>query len=312
MLNTEIIRKTDGGYKRASEIDDGQQWLADIKHRMRKERRFAEIVFLSPSRARALLSVNPDNRVINERAVETYARDIVAGRFPFNGQPVILADTGELNDGQHRCEAVIRTGRGYETLFVAGVPRATRTTIDMGKARSTGDFLHMHGIPYANHISNAASMLYAYEEGLLIGETRGVTKTNSALFDFGNKPTKQEILTFARANLDDFQRAIKVIDIKKASAISTFSRFIGALTILARRSKDWESATDYILAILHGDNLKKGSPEYIVREKLIAERSNRLGPVSFLEIIVRGWNAKRTSKPLTRLSLVGYVPEVAR
>lgn len=312
LLNTEIIRKTDAGYKRASEIDDGQQWLAELRQRMRKEKKITEIVFLSPSRAKALLSVNPDNRIVSNATTETYAKDIAQGRWAFNGQPIIVADTGELNDGQHRCHGVVLAGKGIETLLVAGVPRATRTTVDMGKTRTTGDFLHMHGIPYANHIAAAAAMLYAFEEGLIMGEKKGVSKHNSTLFVTNTKPTKQEILTFARANLDDFQKAVKAIDTKKATAISTYSRFLGALTILARRSKDWKAATEYITAVLEGDNLKKGSAEYIVREKLIAERSNHLGPVSFLEIVVRGWNAKRSGKPITRLAIAGYVPDVAR
>lgn len=311
MLNTEIIRKTDTGYKRASAIDDGQQWLADLKQRMRKEGRIAEIFFLSPSRAMALLGVNPDNRKVNS-TVEQIAADIASGRFQFNGESVIVADTGELNDGQHRCEAVVLAGKGIETLLVAGVPRASRTTVDMGRARTPGDFLHMNGIPYATTVAAAANMLLVFEDGRIMGNTKGVGKTTSGMTHHDAKPTKQEILTFARANLDDLQKAIKTLDPAKASAISTVSRFAGALCILARRSKDWPSAIEFITAVVNGDNLKKQSPEYIVREKLIAERSNRIGQVAFLEIVVRGWNARRTGKSVTRISVAGFVPDVAR
>ena len=312
LLNTEIIRKTDAGYKRASEIDDGQQWFSDLKARMRKEKKIAEVVFLSPSRARALLNANPDNRKVTASTVEAYAKDIAQGRFAFNGQTIIVADTGELNDGQHRCEAVVLAGIGIETLLVAGVPRITRTTVDMGKTRTTGDFLHMHGIPYANHVASAAGVIYAYELGIVLGDKRGVAKSGGHFADPTQRPTKQQLLTFARANLEDIERAIRAVDIKKATAIATFSRFIGVLCILARRSKDWKAATEFITAILEGDNLKKGTPEYIVREKLIAERSTRLGPVAFVEIVVRGWNAKRSGKPLNRISVAGFIPDVAR
>ena len=313
MLNSEIIRNTNHGRKRAVEIDDGQQWLTELKQRIGKEHRITEVFYLSPSRARALLVANPDNRKISNRTAETYATDIANGRWVFNGEPIIIAETGELNDGQHRCEAVVLAGKGIEVLLVAGVPRSSRTTVDMGKVRTTGDFLHMHGIENANIMAAAAAMILACETGRIMGGGGGVKKDNNNLATADLRPTKQEVLTFARANMDDLHRAQAAIRVDKASVVASYSRFIGILAILARRSKDWDEAIAYISAVVDGDGIKKTTPEYTVRERLIKERSTKtLGAIAFMEIVVRGWNARRSRQRLSHIKLAGYVPEIAR
>lgn len=310
LFNTEIIRKTDSGFKRASQIEDGPQWLSELKARMRKEKKVAEVIYLSPSRARALLGANAHNRKISNKAAVTYAADIINGRWSFNGEPIIVAETGELNDGQHRCEAVILAGIGIETLLVAGVTRDSRTTVDMGKARTTGDFLTMHQIENGNNVAAAANILYSYENGLVM---EGDVKNARDVTNGSNRPTKQAILTFARANMADIQRAMKAISPHNAGLVSSYSRFVGALCIIARRAKNWAGATDYLTAVIDGDGLSKGSIEYIVRQRLLTEKSNRqLGVSRFLEIVIRGWNAKRSGQPITRLTTNGTVPQVAR
>lgn len=313
MLNNESIGRSDLGHKRTIENDEGQQWLSELKQRMRKEKRFAEMVHLSPSRARALLAANPDNRKLSNRQAETFASDISNGRWVFNGEPIILADTGELNDGQHRCEAVSLAGKGIDVLLVAGVPRATRTTVDMGRVRTTGDFLHMHKIEQGKIVAAAAQMLLAFETDRIMGFQRGVGKANSQMVSYTMKPTKQEILEFARENMNDLRRAMDALNAQKVAMVASYSRLVGILCVLARHSRDWPDAIAYITALVEGDNLKKLTPEYTTRERLLSEkRSGSLGPIGFMEIVIRGWNARRAKQRISHIKLAGYVPDVSR
>ena len=312
MFTDQSIRRSDSRNK-PTDVDDGQQWLNEIKQRMKKEKRITETVFLSPSRAKALLGSNPDNRKISSRTAETYAADIANGRWVFNGEAVIVAETGELNDGQHRCEAVVLAGKGIEVLLVAGVPRASRTTVDMGRARTTGDFLHMHNIENANAVAAAAQMLLAYETDRVMGYQRGVAKNNNMIFCHTMKPTKAEVLAFARENMADLERAMSALNKTKAGVVASFSRLAGILCIIARHSKDWPDAIAYMTSVIDGDNLKKLSPEYTVRERLLSERRNgSLGPIGFMEIVIRGWNARRAKQRISHIKLGGYLPEISR
>lgn len=314
MLNSETIRKIDAGHKRASAVNDGQQWLDEMAVRMRKTKPICEIVTLTPSMATALLAVNPDNRTINQKTVEAFAADIVAGRWAFNGESIILADTGELNDGQHRCAAVVLAGQGIKTTLVAGVPREVRTTTDMGRQRTTGHFLHMHKVEKSNAVAAAAGMVFGYENGLLIEQKENVkVKAHTSFIQVGKRPTKQQILEFATKNIVDFNRALAAIDSTKAGVVSSYSRFVAMLCIIARRTKDWKSATDFIVSVVNGDDLKRGSAEYATRERLLLEkRQGLLGPIRFMEIVARGWNAYRVGQRVNRFNLSGTVPPISR
>lgn len=314
MLNTEIVRNTEGGRKRVSEIDDGQQWFADLKQRMRKGR-VTEVTILSPSRAAALLAANPDNRAMSEGIANTYAADIATGRWVFNGEPLIIANTGELNDGQHRCRGVVLAGKAIEVLIVAGVPRASRTTVDMGKVRHVGDFLHMHGIPDATNVASCAAIVLAYETDRMAG--RGATgkkakaTTNSKFYS--ERITKQEVLTFANDIMPDVQRAMKAIDRHKCHLVGTYSRLSGFLCILGRHSRDWNAASAFVASIVDGNDLKKGMPAFAARERLLQEKQARtLGAPKLFEIVGRAWNAHRKGEKISRMQLSGFIPALSR
>ena len=294
-------------------LDEGQMWLEDLKRRMAGGRRLTEVVMLTPAKARALLSANPSNRNLNERTVESYATDIVYGRWVFNGETIIVADTGELNDGQHRCEAVCLAGVPIEVAVIAGVPRSSRTTVDMGKQRTTADFLHMNSIESATCVSAAAAIILSFEQGKVMGHQRGVSKSNNALVIRENKPTKQEVLQFAQDNLHDIKRAMDSINASRAGVVSSFSRMVAILCIIARKSSDWDDATAYINALVEGDNLGRNTPEYTVRERLLQEkREGGIGPVHFIEMVVRGWNARRAGTAMKIVKSFGSIPEIAR
>ena len=88
----------------------------------------AAVIDLTPKLAKELLLCNFDNRPISIKRVESFAADIRDGRWEFNGETIIVADTGEMNDGQHRCHAVIMADKSIPTLLVKGVSRASRFT----------------------------------------------------------------------------------------------------------------------------------------------------------------------------------------
>lgn len=312
-MNNFRIHNNESQFNHTSFVDEGQLWLDGLKRRMSDGRRITEIVLLTPSKAKALLAVNPSNRNINERTVEAYATDIFNGRWVFNGETVIISDTGELNDGQHRCEAVCLAGIPIEVAIIAGVPRESRTTVNMGKLRSTGDFLHMNGVENANCVGAAALMILSFESGKILGQRRSTTKTNSHLVSAENKPTKQEVLKFAEKNIGDIKRAMQAINATRSGVISSYSRMIAMLCILARSSSNWPEATAYINALVDGANLQPFTPEYTVRERLLSEKGNgRIGPVYFIEIIVRGWNARRAGQAMKRIQTSGSVPMIAK
>lgn len=110
---------------------------------------------ISPDVARELLNLNTKGqRTISLDAVERYATDMVTMDWLFNGAAVLISNTNELLDGQHRLSAIIESGESQVVLIVRGVDPKAMATIDAGRKRSYADSLRIAG--HSNHTALAA------------------------------------------------------------------------------------------------------------------------------------------------------------
>jgi hypothetical protein len=85
---------------------------------------------IGPERAEAYLALNRFNRNIVQGHVAALARDIVAGQWMFNAQPICFSRDGQLLNGQHRLSAVIEAGEPIEVVVMRGLPEAAFETYD--------------------------------------------------------------------------------------------------------------------------------------------------------------------------------------
>jgi hypothetical protein len=119
---------------------------------------------VSPSMAACLMEKNISNRAVvtggAARSAGTYADAMKRGEWVINGETIVIASTGELNDGQHRLYAVIKAGIAVPMLLVFGVDRETRHTIDQGIARSAAHVLMMQGEKNTTNLATALRLLY--------------------------------------------------------------------------------------------------------------------------------------------------------
>ena len=257
-----------------------------------KDRPQAQMVSLNPALAAVLLERNPANRKINESAVERYAYEITGGRWTFNGEPLIVSDTGELNDGQHRCAAVVKAGKPIDVILIVGVPRESRVTLDQGKMRTAADYLSMDG--HANTLVLAAAANYAWQY-----RTYGMLSTGGR-----TKATKSEILSFVDDN-PGLEKATALFTNKNSRllggvAFMTFCRFaIGAVG----RDEDVDS---FFIALTEGVNLKVGHPVLYIRNRLMTLTGNR-DINGKAELVFKAWNAWRKGEKVDRIWLSGGI-----
>lgn len=134
-------------------------WFKECVHRSRNGM-FSEVKTVTPGLAEVILSSNQDNRNVRSVKLAQMVSDMVGGKWALNGESIIISDTGELNDGQHRLMALIAAKKCLPLLFTFGAKRETRITLDQGANRSSGDYLHMTGVPYAS--AQAANRASAY------------------------------------------------------------------------------------------------------------------------------------------------------
>lgn len=280
-----------------------ESWLDSRLARMRREGPFGEVGDLTPELAELLLKRNPANRTIKQKKVVEMQRDILEGNFPFNGEAVIVADTGDLNDGQHRCLAVLGSGRTISVMFSFGAPRESRTTVDTGIARTPGDMLSMRGMRDANNVAAVAAALWQVAQ---YGELPKLA-TNTNL-----RPTKQQVQDTAEHFIDEIERGLFAVPAKGSSRIASKSALATAHVLICRAVGEPAPADYFIAKIVEGSELNSRDPIFVGRDRLIEEKRKRhLWPHKTLEILLRAWNMHRRGLRTGKIQLMESWPRIA-
>lgn len=103
----------------------------------------AQVEKITPAVAKAYLEMNKNNRNIRQRVVDAYARDMAAGEWVVQHQGIAFDVDGNLVDGQHRLQAVIKAGVAVPMMVTRGLEKNSSAGIDQGAKRSFTDVLTM-------------------------------------------------------------------------------------------------------------------------------------------------------------------------
>lgn len=269
-------------------------WLDKlVQDSLAKGKPVAQMVKLTPELASVLLDRNPANRKINETAVERYAYEIMGNSWVFNGEPMIVSDTGELNDGQHRCAAVIKSGKPIDVILIVGVPRATRTTLDQGRARTAGDYLSMEGHHNTNILAAAAQHAWQFQNyGMLNPRT------------MVGRATKSEVLKFVEVN-PGLRRSLEMFSMKNSRGLGG-QALLGFCHYAIGQVGRPEDVDNFFIALIEGVNLGRGHPALYVRTRMLSLIKDR-DTNAKAELIFRAWNAWRKGQKLDKVWLQGGV-----
>lgn len=268
-------------------------WLEKlVSDSLAKGKPVAQMVKLTPELASVLLERNPANRKISESAVERYAYDMIGDRWTFNGEPMIVSDTGELNDGQHRCAAVIKSGKAIDIILIVGVPRETRTTLDQGRARTAGDYLSMEGHINTNNLAAAANYAWQYR-------ARGMLANGA-----GQRAMKSEVLEFVAEN-PGLRRSLEMFTVKQTRGLGGLS-FVAFCHFVIGQVGRPEDVDSFFLAMTEGVNLGHGHPALYVRTRMMSLMNGR-DQNAKAELIFKAWNAWRKGEKVDRIWLSGGV-----
>ena len=118
---------------------------------------------ITPARAEELLANNSNNRHLRKSKVSTYALQMQAGFWRADSNDAILvAEDGELLNGQHRLHAVVEAGIPVNMAIRYGASKDIYPVLDQGLARTTADFLD---VPNKNVVTGAARSMAAVKHG---------------------------------------------------------------------------------------------------------------------------------------------------
>jgi hypothetical protein len=269
-------------------------WFRECVHRSRNEI-FSEIKTVTPAMAEVLLNQNHDNRNIRPVKLDQLISDMQNGRWAMNGEPLIFAKDGSLNDGQHRLMALVQAKVPLPMLFVFGVERETRTTVDQGATRSPGDYLHMGGVANGAIVAAIARLRISYEKAdrEVLGATNRITAAE-IMERVKNDRTLATSATYANRHSARTKRMC-------TATVIGFCHNV----LLAENATEGLAFMDMLCT---GENISRTDPAFRAREKLmnIGRTSNAVR----VEIIFRAWNAYREKRGMTTIPVHGRLPEL--
>ncbi len=248
---------------------------------------------LTPVLAELLLERNPRNRKIASANLMWLEREISEGRYKDNGEATIIMKDGTLGDGQHRCEAVVRTGTAVPTTFSFGIAEDARETIDIGTVRTAANILTInHEVAEPNTAATVAGMIYKWRNHNRISR------------DTASLPSKTEIVQTYRAyerrdGGNSIDESIEFCSRKRAKkvtpkAILAFCHW--AFTEAASRA----AADAFMRRLIDGDRPSDGDPVLYCRDRLMAMKK-WVFPQIRVNLIFKAWNAYRREEKVTFL-----------
>lgn len=291
-----LLTKVGSDYITASPDKRAAEWL-ELQVAKSQDKIVTVVADLTPALGRVLLNRNAGNRKQRDSVARSYARDMASGRWDMNGQPIVIAKDGTMNDGQHRCMAVGVANTAVPAIFVFGVERETRQTLDQGAVRSLADYLEMDGITHSAARATVARFLWLY------------TNTNALFSSTLAKPTKTELREVVDSDQDSSNRgktiidSIKFVDGKKVVRVLGGVPFMAFIHLVLRRQNRAE-ADKFINTLIDGTGLEKGSPILYARNRLMGEHG-KISRQLRAELMFKSWNAYRRGETLKQLYLNG-------
>jgi hypothetical protein len=245
---------------------------------------------ITPPLAAEYLKFNRTNRRLIEHRVVFYMRQMIEGNWKLSGDSIKF-DGANLIDGQHRLQAVVRSGVTIESVVVRNLAPGVFDVLDTGRARQAGDVLSSYGYANVFILASAGRYIYHFERRLVPSSP---TLTN------------QDILStiLRHRDLPGFISDCNVYRFAKSGIIVASLYWLEQCAI--------EKAPAFIERFLKGTELKLSNPIYALRERLISDRSllaNKRSRVITAAMIFRTFENWVQGKPASRMSAV--TPSVA-
>jgi len=242
---------------------------------------FCKIETITPKdAAKYLKNRHPKQRKINKRWVNKLAKILEdPGSWDDeNGEAIRLDVDGLLVDGQHRLEAIVKSGITAKILVVHGVSNRALFTIDAGKHRSHTDAFTMAGYKYPNAWACGLRLYIGYKNDAILHK---------------EKYTNEYLIREAK-KIPDFKLSVDSGTFhSKNFKLLPLSILVASHRIFYLKSQ--AQANAFMVMLCSGAGIGKNSAILKLREKLI---NQEILPSSFsmnqkLGLTIMAWNYYR-------------------
>lgn len=217
---------------------------------------------LTPELARKYLALNRDNRALSDDHKHSIAKDIKAGNWMLNAQPICF--TGDPDDkdarekgvrllnGQHRLHGCIEADMPIDVPIAKNIPEAAFATFDS----QTKKMRMRTGAEADDRVLAAAARLQWKED------------CGIEIYSTGISPTASEIVDTVRKHPDMATAYPKARAMKDVGSAGIMTYLIYHV-----RNNRPDLAEDFIEALQTGENLQARNPVLAARTKITGNRS---------------------------------------
>lgn len=261
----------------------------------------AEIVLMhiTPEYAKYLLQMNTGNfRRCNPNKVDEYTEQMRRGEWDTTGDTIKITD-GVLIDGQHRLEAIVKSGKAQTIAIAWNIAKAS-VHIDRGQTRTPQQWITHQGIPNANQVAAAARLILQHN-----ANQWALKSWSSAR----NKLTDQQLVDFVAKENNRLQACLQMT----AGCSRLIPSSMG--TAICYLATDWKGIgypdKNELLAWFWGVMKtgigEEGDAPLLLREKMIADstvKTRRMDRDYRRWIATKAWNACALGEPINSLRLI--------
>jgi hypothetical protein len=246
---------------------------------------------VGPAKAKAFLDKNERNRPLNDKLVDLYAYDMKQGKWVFNNDAICFNSQGALSNGQHRLNAIIRSGQTCEFVVIRKMEDDAFKYMDTQKKRTAADVLAIEGVSEANRIAAIANFVMNFERNSF---SNALTQSRK-----GKGMSNADISNFVHRHKTKLLESIPYGYNKGNRSLIPPSTLSGLYFLFAK--KDENLADKFCHQLIVGTELSSDNPIYLLRQKLIANiRSiKKMAKIHRLALICKAWNFYVTGKKVT-------------
>lgn len=250
---------------------------------------------IGPEEAAELLSMNTNNRPVNNKQIEFLTMEMENGRWKGNPQPIIISKTNKILDGQHRLKSIINSGRSFFFLVVYNADDGLFEVIDTGKRRTSSDALAIAGYKNYAQLSATIKFILSYENRERSYDSQGSYRyvSNQEVLEFAEEhPELQEIIRFTYGWYQKFYQALL------HSFIAGFYYVFSEID-----EEDAERFFGKLCLGLHINDTR--DPVSVARNIFLADKQSitKMPPKARATVVVKAWNHMRRGDKVENIKL---------
>lgn len=246
------------------------------------------VELITPDRAREYLGCNTHNRNLRSAVVQSYAADMVAGDWLWNGESIKFDADGILVDGQHRLAAIVESDKAVRMLVIRDLGSRVQETVDGGVKRRFCDVLNLRGEKHYVTLATAC---------------RGVTlwETGGRYFSGGGQFTNAQML----ATLEKYPWLREgMTTINRVARDSGLPARVGGVAWWLFMTIDPEDAEHFFERLCSDEDNHAGNPIFELRKSIARSFSTRgeRSVVYLLAVTIKAWNKYRAGETAALLT----------